>query len=266
LLIKDLQISGDGDHDWMTLLCSYCGHKIKVPVYCGNRFCPICCVPRNKRVRLRLKWILSHIQKRRTAGIKHLTLTIRSESDLPAMIKHIMKAFRRLRQTKYWKHSVFGGAYIVEITGRPGNWHAHIHAAIHSYWMDWHKILRMWKQVSDGQGVYIQAIPVKATINHLLKYLSKGAEPTQVELLKAQALKHVRLFQPFGEWHAVNSTYVKPTYKCTECGQASFLPDFMLYSAYSNGYSHACEHAAEDVEKADGIGSHGNSLPSTVHT
>ncbi len=61
-------------HEFREVTCTHCGHTITVPVYCGNRFCPICSVPRLSRVRRRLNWIVDHVDPPRGYGIKFLTL------------------------------------------------------------------------------------------------------------------------------------------------------------------------------------------------
>lgn len=217
------------DHMWITILCEHCGHKIEVPVYCGNRFCKVCGRPRLSRVRRRLNWMVARIHQRNDYSIKHLTLTITNEPDLPKMLKHIVSAFRRLRQRAFWKRHVLGGAYVIEITGRPGNWHAHLHIIIHSYYLPYAKLLALWKKCSGSQGVYIKQIPQKDVIRYLTKYLSKPDVPEQVLTETAEALKGYRLFHPFGEWYKILKGYVDQKPGCPKCGEQCWLPLDIFY-------------------------------------
>lgn len=216
-------------HFFQTLICSHCGHEIKIPVYCGNRFCPVCSVPRLARVKRRLKFLVRNSTIPRGAGFKHLTLTIRNQDDLPKMLKDIVRSFRRLRQRAAWKNRVLGGAFVLEVTGRPGNWHAHIHTILIAYYFPFNALLKLWEQVSSGQGVYIQKLPPKQVINYLAKYLTKPDVPDLVLDEVAAELKSYRLFQPFGCWFKLMKKYKDKTAGCPECKQHSWLPEDIWY-------------------------------------
>lgn len=204
-------------HEFISVCCTHCGHKIDVPVYCGNRFCPICSPARLSRVRKRMTFLIKNVTPKKGYGIKFLTLTIPNQKDLPTMARFILKAFRRLRQRSYWKNCVLGGLFVLEITGTPGNWHVHIHAAIHSTYMDYGKLLRIWKSVSKGSGVWITRIPESAVVGYLTKYLTKPGTADSLTQETSDALKGFRLFQPFGSFYAINLTYKKPESVCQNC-------------------------------------------------
>jgi hypothetical protein len=159
---------------------------------------------------------------------KHITLTIVSEADIAVMVKSIVRSFRRLRQRAYWKNAVKGGAFVIEITGRPGAWHAHIHAVIETRWMRWERLRNLWMDVSTGRGVYIQNIPAKECINYLTKYLTKSDMPDAVRRECGEALSSFRMYQPFGSWHGFMKTYIRERHACSGCGEASWYPTIML--------------------------------------
>ncbi|MBA7671336.1 hypothetical protein ES703_79492 [subsurface metagenome] len=217
-------------HDFTTLACNHCGEQITIPIYCGNRFCEICSIPRQARVRKKLTWILSNIKVTTGYRYKHLTLTISSESNISDMIKRLVKSFRRLRQRAYWKNAVKGGAYVVEITGHPGKWHAHIHAIIESRWMDWNRLLKIWIIVSSGRGVWIDNIPQKEAIRYLTKYLTKPDAPDQVTEECGKALSGFRMYQPFGTWHGIAKSYKREPHPCKKCGKSSWYPERCMSS------------------------------------
>lgn len=217
------------DHSFCQIACLHCGHTITVPVYCGDRFCPVCSVARLSRVRRRLNWIVDNVTPPAGYGIKFLTLTIRNEPDLPDMLKHIVKSFRNLRQRAFWKQHVAGGAFVLEVTGRPGNWHAHIHAVIEARYMPFLKIMKQWKLVSGSQGVWIKRLPKNRIVGYLSKYLSKCSVPEGLTDDVNSAIKGFRLFQPFGNWYAVNLTFQTSKQGCPVCHHHSFMPIDILY-------------------------------------
>ena len=220
------------DHDWLKIICQHCGKKIDVPVYCGNRFCDTCSPRRLNRVKKRITWLMNNAKQVKGTRWKHLTLTIRSEEDLPGMIKNLICSFRRLRQRAYWKCHVTGGAFVIEITNNGNNWHAHIHAVISAYRIDWEKLRNLWVKCSRGStGVYITNAPASNLVHYLTKYLTKIDVPNELKLVAGRALKHTRLFQPFGTLYALNLTYRQPKSTCPDCkGLADYMPYDIWYS------------------------------------
>lgn len=215
-------IYSDDRHTYRTIGCSHCSNVFHVPLSCGDRFCPICTSSRRRKVKAKLNAIVKSLKFRDRYGIKFLTLTIPNQEDPRAAFKTIQRSFRRLRQRAFWKWKVEGGAWVVEITGRPGKWHVHIHAVLQSKYIRHALLKRHWSQVSPGNIVYIQKIPVSAVINYLTKYVSKSeVDPAHRNQLSI-ALKGSRLFQPFGSWQKLISSVPKLNYCCPECGHDEF--------------------------------------------
>lgn len=206
------------EHLFRRMVCTSCGHTIDVPISCGFRFCPVCSVGRQMKVRDRLKWLIDNCEKPKGHFFAHLTATISNEQDLANMVKHIMLSFRKLRNRAYWKSKVHGGAFVVEVTGHPGNWHAHIHAIICTRWMDWDHLMRDWTKCSGSRGIMICKIPVGAAVNYLTKYLTKNETPEVVLHEISNALRGSRLFAPIGSWFNINKTYKRSPSPCPECG------------------------------------------------
>lgn len=225
-------------HQFIKIRCMCCSHTFDVPVYCGNRFCEICSQRRQSRMRRRLKWLVNQICLDKGYGFKHLTLTIPNQSDLPAMVKFIIKAFRKMRSRAYWKNHVRGGASVIEITGRPGNWHVHIHAVIEARYMDWGRLHKLWKKCSGGDGTYIQRLSKTNIVGYLTKYLTKSSAPQSVLLDMSEALKGTRMFSPFGTWYAKNCKYASFKPACPECSESDLmLDDFVLYGKYRGTFT-----------------------------
>lgn len=217
------------DHDFRVIVCQHCGYELTVPIYCGNRFCNVCSAPRLSRVRKRLNWICASLTPPRGYGFKHLTLTLRNESDLPIMLSHLVRAFRKLRQRAFWKQHVLGGAFVLEVTGRPGNWHAHLHMIIESRYIPYHKLLQLWLKVSGSRGVWIANIPKGKIVGYLTKYLSKSSVPLEITDEVARNLNGLRLFQPFGTWYAISQTYRAEPTGCPVCKHSCWFPSEILY-------------------------------------
>jgi len=219
------------NHEYCKVVCVNCGFSANVPVYCGNRFCNICSSARQKRVKKRINWMIKSRPHIKGTLLKHLTLTMRNSEDLPTMVKSLLRAFRRLRQRAYFKQCISGGAFVVELTNKGNQWHAHIHAVIQSHRVEWEKLRNLWKICSKGNtGVFIQNIPPVEAVRYLTKYVSKSELPEDLQQIASDALKGFRLFNPFGSWYAINLEYKPEPSRCPKCDAiASYLPwDFIM--------------------------------------
>ena len=219
-------------HEFLRVECVNCGSFHDVPVYCGDRFCSVCGSVRRTRVRNRLDFLISNVQCPPTYNFKHLTLTIKNQQNLSLMALNIVNSFRKLRQTSSWKSRVRGGAFVIEITGEPSNWHVHLHIVIESKYYKWDKLLALWMKFSSGRGVWINNLPKSRIIGYLTKYISKSSVPIKHRDIINKALKCTRLFQPFGTWFSINRTYVKPKPICKRCSGTSFY----IVGEYSDFY------------------------------
>lgn len=219
-------------HNFITVVCMHCGHTVSVPVYCGNRFCQICSSPRQKRVKNRINWLIKHRTTERGTMLKHLTLTIKNDLDLSAMVKHLVKSFRKMRQRKLFKAKIIGGAFVVELTNKGNGWHAHIHCIIQSHRIEWKDLLKMWMSVSGGNtGVYIRNIPPVQAVRYLTKYITKSDLPIELQKKASGALMNYRLFNPFGTWYNINRKYEQPISRCPKCDTVScFMPWDLIYT------------------------------------
>jgi len=224
-------------HRFTTIVCCYCGHEHKIPVYCGNRFCPICSRPRLARVRRRIGFLVKNNQFRMGYDFKHLTLTIRNRRDLCGMLRHLSKSFRRLRQRRLWRNHVEGGAFVFEVTSKDGYYHVHIHCIIYARFIEWQSLLKLWIDTSGGRGVYIQRIPQSQIVLYLTKYMSKPSCSPDIMQDVQEGLTGLRLFSPFGTWYALNKTYIDVKPGCPVCGKHYFLPFDLLYTNLRKSHS-----------------------------
>jgi len=213
----------DVEHEFATIVCAHCGHVIKVPVYCRNRFCSVCSVHRNRAIRYKLTEFMNNRTLRKGDSFKFLTLTIKNQYDLNRMTDDILRSFRRLRQRSLWKKLVRGGAFVIEVTRKSESWHVHLHIVIESGFLPFKSLLSEWSDVSTGTGVYIKKIHSSQVVGYITKYLTKGEVPVQEQLFMTSVLKGRRLFQPFGDWFEPISQIKPLNYWCPDCDHSDWF-------------------------------------------
>lgn len=215
-------------HVWKVLTCAHCGHQITVLVDCKNRFCPLCSPRRSARIANRLNFLINKIQKRPEFGLKMITLSMANCGDVALGIRQLVSAFRRMRNRRLWKMYVDGGAFVIEVTGRPGNWHPHIHAIVYSRYIPWKSLHKTWSQVSGGNAVFISACSPDAAIKYTTKYISKSVVPAHLQEQLSEALRRFRLFQRFGSWHKVSLPSRLYDHRCEDCGRCDWLAPYQI--------------------------------------
>lgn len=215
-------------HLFRTLSCAHCGWQIRVAIDCKFRFCPTCAPRRSARISRRLHWLIKNTQKKGGYRFKLVTLSMSNCSDIQAGINELVSSFRRLRQRQFWKNYVLSGAFVIEVTGRPGDWHPHIHAIIYARFIPWQLLASKWKQCSSGSGVWINAVdPIKAG-QYVTKYISKTQVPEHLRPSLSAALSRFRLFQRFGNWHSLKIPRRLYDYPCANCTKSDWLSDFQI--------------------------------------
>lgn len=219
------------DHQYISLFCGFCGNTIHVPVYCGNRFCPECSKSRTRIVRNRLSNIIRQLQVSKHDSIKLLTLTIPRITSLTAGVELLVKSFRRLRQRKYFRNKVRGGAYFIEFKRTSAGWNPHLHIILESAFIPVEKLAAVWADVSPGTIVDIRRIPPGAAINYVTKYCTKLDLPEALQLQATEALRNKRLFTIFGTWSKVSPDKSSEKAKCEDCGAGCWC--FNPYSSIS---------------------------------
>ncbi|MEE9552648.1 MAG: hypothetical protein V3W18_00005, partial [candidate division Zixibacteria bacterium] len=116
------------------------------------------------------------------------------------------------------------GVYVIEITGKPGSWHPHVHALVEQKFLSWKTFQSRWQALTGATAFHVKKIPAGAAERYITKYLTKPTgTPAEVAAIAAD-LRHVRLFQPFGSWHGLIGSWVKAPYGCPECGECVWYP------------------------------------------
>lgn len=216
------------DHDFRTIYCGDCGHPIQVPIYCKNRFCKACSQNRARRIRSRMSSLLKKSRLLPGESYKAITLHVRNQESLAQMCTFLHKRFRKLRSRALWKRHVSGGCFVVEVTGSPGCWHAHLHIICQAKYFPWDALLNEWRFLVGAGGIYIQKIKSEAIIGYLTKYLTKSCSSDHTSKDISDQLKNFRLFNPFGKWYRLLPPYKKKKYKCPDCGCHIWIPEFEI--------------------------------------
>ncbi len=225
----------DHVHDYRSFTCASCGYTFQAPVACGNRFCDICSGPRRRKVKAKLNAIVSSLNLWAGCGIKLMTLTIPNSVNANEGAKILIRSFRRLRQRQWFRNRTRGGAWVIEVTGSPGKWHVHLHVMLESRFLPHRVLSRLWGEVSPGVIVHIKAVPISAIIGYLTSYVAKSEVENQYQVRLSEDLKGLRLFQPFGTWHAL-SLKVKPVkYCCPKCDYEGFYLNGLGFSPEGYG-------------------------------
>lgn len=212
------------EHLYRTIVCGHCFQWIRVPVYCGDRFCDICSPGRRYRIQEKIKYLLKRAVYPPGSFLAMVTVSLHNTPDLAEGIKKLQHSFRRLRQRRCWRQSVFGGVYVIEIKGSPGNWHPHIHAITVQRFFSWRRFRDAWHDITGATGFHVKKVARGQAEKYITKYVVK---PDELDLDMneiSDALRGIRLFQPFGTFHGQLGQYVKPKYPCQNCGYYNWMP------------------------------------------
>ena len=206
------------NHPFKAIICGDCGKMVRVPQYCGDRTCQVCSRKRAFKIADRLNEFMRVCELQKKERFVHVILTIKNQVDLAAMLKHLVKSFRKLRNRKAWRSMVSGGAFVLEVSGAPGNWHGHLHIVAQANYFPQYILLEKWRAVAGSAGAYIKSIPRQSIIRYLTKYITKPTD-CETELKEINdSLRDVRMFQPFGSWFKLLKKYMPKRFPCPNCG------------------------------------------------
>ena len=101
-------------------------------------------------------------------------LTAENQPEIGPMFDLLLKSFRRMRKTKLWCRYVSGGAFVVEVTGEPGNWHVHLHVIIYNSYFPHKQLSALWNRSGGGTHIYIERLGIRDITYYLTGYLAKS--------------------------------------------------------------------------------------------
>lgn len=142
---------------------------------CKMRICSACNQRIRRSVRERIQALL---QADPAQKWRCVTLTRKSTQEpLKTQLKKLLQAFRRLRQSKLWKHCSRGGVALAEVTRNreTGLWHPHLHILVNGTYLPKPTLIENWKKASRGSYI-VDVMLVKhqsAMATYLTKYMTK---------------------------------------------------------------------------------------------
>lgn len=115
----------------LNLRCEICQTTVEIKQRCKRKWCP-CCVRHLAGQRsAELQFIVERMQ-----WPLFVTLTMRNVEDLSSGgVRHLRRAFGKLRHRRFWKDRVKGGIANVEVTNIGNGWHPHLHCVIDCRWL-----------------------------------------------------------------------------------------------------------------------------------
>jgi hypothetical protein len=156
---------------------------------------------------------------------KLLTLTLRNVPTLTRKyIRGLRKSFTKLMHRKWYKERVRGGLQTIEIVNKGNGWHVHMHVLLDAEYLPQKKIAKDWLEITgDSFMVDIrEAGTVKEGLKYCLKYLSKAPVLSGHEEEYREAVKGLRLVQPFGSLYG-DLVMRLPSVPCPECGSVRWI-------------------------------------------
>jgi hypothetical protein len=188
-------------------------------------------------------------------------LTIKNTEEIAPGFAHLLKSFRKLRSKKLWKSNVAGGAFVLEVTGVPGNWHCHLHAVIQSRYIPQAQLSRAWLNVSGAVYVWIKRTATNRIVAYLTKYLAKPSVLEEHELDVSHCLTGFRLFQPFGSWLKISCFIQKKPFFCERCGQSAWIPLDIWYLHFNDHPACCLSPPMNPEDRGDMEGDENHPLP-----
>ncbi|KKL67274.1 hypothetical protein LCGC14_2136620 [marine sediment metagenome] len=242
---------GCGRNAWVQHSASHNRYRIRSDT-CKLRWCPSCHASKGHHVR---EYLRQFIDANRDTRLRLVTLTLRHSPDpLRDQLDRLRKAFRRLRQRKFWKSCVAGGIGTIEIKRTDaGEWHPHLHIVATGRFIDQDLLSREWLQVTansrivDVREVYTH----RAAIEYLCKYVTKPPPIENLLTLEVATdwilgLERSRLLIPFGNVQPYEPDQESDDYP-TDWSPVSSLADLLERRADGDMEARIVLHTLENL-------------------
>lgn len=115
----------------MGIRCNGCGHRHLMETRCKNKWCPAC---QRLLAAVRAERISFAVKKMKWPIFATFTMGNVFDLDLEP-VRHLRKAFTRLRNTTLFRERVSGGVASIEVTNIGNGWHVHLHAVMDCRWL-----------------------------------------------------------------------------------------------------------------------------------
>lgn len=181
-------------------------HRVRAN-YCRSRHCEPCMRAKGNKICSNLK---KRLEQHTEGRYRFITLTLKhTHTPLAEQIKRLYRCFRKLRNSKEWKRTQRGGAFMLEVKrSKDGKlWHPHLHIASEGSFLDKRDLSEMWfRATGDSFIADIRSIGTsKDMAFYVSKYVTKGTsnDVWNDESLAQEwilASKGVRMCATFGTW------------------------------------------------------------------
>jgi len=195
-------------------------HRIRGS-FCHSRHCEPCARAKAATISANLKNRLAS-RPRGQARYRFITLGLRhTDAPLAEQIKRLYACFKKLRNTKTWKRTQVGGAFMLEVKWDPQSptnrgrvlhglrpqWHPHLHIFSEGNFLDAKTLSALWlESTGDSNRTDIRAIDSgKDAAAYVSKYICKSANSEVWNDPDARnewftASKGIRICATFGNW------------------------------------------------------------------
>jgi len=210
-------------HAFITVECKACGHTFAVPVWCGDRLCPICA--RRRQVKYQKYLQLKVKNEKNLKNLRFITFTVKNRDSLKAAFYDLHHAIKRLKDRDIWKKNILGGCYSLEVTKSNKGWHVHVHIVAEGNYIPQKDLSEAWKKVTDSNS-YIVDIRKVHNYEQFQKELSKYPfKPADAKTWSKEIKKEFndfmfnrRLFTKFGSWYNDHISLGDHHTICPVCG------------------------------------------------
>jgi hypothetical protein len=195
-----------GAHAWVQRSVEPTPRYRVVADFCQSRWCVPCS---RHHTRIVASNLMRHLEGRPT---RLLTLTLRQDgAGLAARIERLQSAFRRLRQSPFWKTHVCGGVSFFQTTFTPEtrNWHTHLHVICDGRYVPRKLLSDAWlRATGDSFIVDVRLVRNDAVAGYVARYTARPytneliGDPVALKELIA-AMEHQRCFTTFGTWRSL---------------------------------------------------------------
>lgn len=135
------RLDDDGEDDLADILrgcgnplklhCVACGDIKVVEQRCRKRWCPVCARQISAKRVAKYAGAVARMQWPLFVTLTRRNLRVIKIDD----IKHMRRAYRKMRQRVWWTRMVRGGIASLEITNTGKGWHPHIHSILDCRWL-----------------------------------------------------------------------------------------------------------------------------------
>lgn len=144
--------------------------------HCRDRMCPRCQEERARKVRGRVRDLVSTYNAPR-----FMTLTLAPDgSGLAARLSKLLRSYRELRRRRSFREYVSAGVAAIEIVlnRETREWHVHLHAVVDGDYFPQQLLSDEWRSVTgDSYIVDIRSVKDRnATSDYIAKYVSKAVD------------------------------------------------------------------------------------------